>query len=269
MKKQISQSSQRVSYDWEPDLVSDDQLIWRYMDIDKFLHLLQENSLYMAPMRQFIDTYEGTFTKSTIDMFYNHLNSQGISTLKNQNKKHVDEIFVGCWHINDRESITMWDAYTSSRHSVVIETTVKQLRNALNHGLSSITSPVNTVLEECGLPPNNHISNRYSIKIGKVNYIDETYVMSSYNSYETIFSKRMCYKFENELRAVIHRGLNPSIIAAGVNSGDKLPNWDINVSNLLKSVRIHPKGGAIFEAQIKTLLENLKLNTPVSCSAIK
>ena len=38
---------------------------------------------------------------------------------------------INCWHINDEDSVKMWDSYTSSPESILVRTTVKNLQTAL------------------------------------------------------------------------------------------------------------------------------------------
>jgi len=227
------------------------------MDIDKLLHFIQGKALYMSPMKQFIDTQEGTFTRATLEMFDKVVGYSGTETLEKQNQEDIDQTFVSCWHINERESFTMWNEYTTSCYSAVVQTTVKQLRDALDFGITSIVTPIQKEFEICGISNDaSDIRDRYHIKIGKVNYIDEDRIMSSFNAFETIFSKRIRYQHENELRAVIYRKISASI-AKGVNTGDKLPNWNIEPLGFVNSIAIHPQAGNIFEKQIRGLFPSI------------
>jgi hypothetical protein len=57
-------------YKAHPDFIPPDnenQLIWRYMNISKFYHLIKTQTLYFSAACQFQDRFEGSYTKKTME----------------------------------------------------------------------------------------------------------------------------------------------------------------------------------------------------------
>lgn len=136
-------------------------IIWRYMSLDKFIHLLESKSLYFSSLSSFRDTdpFEGYYPKVMIEALSkvyrssfekinstlkhlnkleNCLNPDGVSTLEEANKLRaslpdilhhahkslVSNITVNCWHQNDLESEAMWRLYSEAKKGIAIKTTV-------------------------------------------------------------------------------------------------------------------------------------------------
>jgi hypothetical protein len=58
-------------YKAHPDFIPPDnenQLIWRYMNISKFYHLIKTQTLYFSAACQFQDRFEGSYTKKQWNM---------------------------------------------------------------------------------------------------------------------------------------------------------------------------------------------------------
>ena len=87
-----------------------------------------------------------------------------------------------CWHMNDYESIAMWDLYTNGVDGVAISTTVAKLKRA-----------VEGIPEDCF--------------IGTVEYTDhptaDTNSTMPFGLLQPLFQKGMSYTHECEVRAII------------------------------------------------------------------
>lgn len=47
--------------------ISDEQKIWRYMDLTKFIHLLTHEYIYFHKVSEFQDKYEGSLTPRDLE----------------------------------------------------------------------------------------------------------------------------------------------------------------------------------------------------------
>src|SRR5208283_480792 len=105
----------------------EDRTLWRYMDLEKLLSLLQRNCLYFAQLKRFKDPYEGTAPMAlrgagTVD--------QGLVFDPVRDEQIHDHLYVSCWHSNPDESAAMWAAY-SRTSGVAITTTLARFQAAL------------------------------------------------------------------------------------------------------------------------------------------
>ena len=178
--------------------------LWRFMDLGKFLSLIQKSELYFRRADCFEDPYEGAKgikEKETIwDDFYKGFFAGAIKSTKEITGKDVEDseayrqsqelleqfkqicnnqrsrTFINCWHANEYESEAMWNLYTSdSKQGIVIQTTFNNLYLALNR------DPY--------------------IEIGYVNYIDYNKQFTGVN--DSFFYKRYSFAHEREVRCVI------------------------------------------------------------------
>ena len=127
--------------DWPYGTVSPNQPLLRYMDLWKFEDLLHRGALYFCRADKFDDPLEGTMSPegvhgtSASDVAFFGTNQANSDTYAQQSKYRElarGTTFVSCWHINDRESQEMWDAYTSSSDSVLVVTTAERLAASLS-----------------------------------------------------------------------------------------------------------------------------------------
>src|SRR2546425_1600566 len=123
--------------------------IWRYMNYAKFECMLQKGSLYFHRADKFDDPLEGHYTNanpSIEDMWIAHqIANFGFGAKPGSEVElrvayrrmldvvHADkmETFVNCWHMNERESPTMWSEYATDDSAVCIQSTFQLLRHLL------------------------------------------------------------------------------------------------------------------------------------------
>ncbi len=146
----------------------DESVIWRYMDLWKFIDML-DRRVFFASINTFKkgDPYEGDFP----------------TRIKGPLRKSIDAIhkrartwvFASCWHINTIESAAMWAQYTKQGEGVVIKSTLKRLKDSFEN-------------EERG------------IRVSKIEYCD--YDKDDPVDKDRIYlHKKKSYQHEAELRA--------------------------------------------------------------------
>lgn len=113
----------------QPD--TPDIKLWRYMDLAKFLTILQQRAVFFSRASLLGDPFEGSFTKVNLAMReyiikfrdedqrlegYKTLNDDQIrdmfSNLSSRARDEVDKFFISCWHMNGHESAAMWNLYS-------------------------------------------------------------------------------------------------------------------------------------------------------------
>lgn len=200
----------------------DDLVIWRYMDLPKFLVMLEQRSLYFAVLEEFDDKWEAVISRDLSRAIQVVSGSASGTMIKNY-QETFGKIGINCWYSGPDESIAMWKLYTTSDYGIAIKSTVGHLKQALE-------SANETVL------------------IGKVVYRDhaeapsEGLALEKVSPFTAVLQKRICYKHESEIRAITqvmvdHRN---NAIAGGIprtRHGVAVP---VDLSILLQSVTTGP-----------------------------
>lgn len=158
------------------DIPSDDTVIMRYMDYDKFKYLIEKEKLYMSSPKGFSqDKNEGylipdvgRYIDSILEKTYNQIvtdiqtkritvsgvNFTGIKSVDRNimrdrcakiYRHNLKRFYISCWTERDVDQDNMWNAYIPDplkrKKAVAIKTTVAKLKKALhkNLGLFAIT----------------------------------------------------------------------------------------------------------------------------------
>ena len=175
------------------------QIIWRYMDLEKFESTLREGSLFFCRSDKFSDPFEGTIPKKEVDyrvkaqkqvaIFFERKITHDEAVEKSKQIGRLHQRFrrayiVNCWHMNDGESDAMWRLYLKTNEGVAIQTTVEGLYKSFED------------FDE-------------QVFISKVRYLDyerdiwfdrTEYPLTSYNLFTPIIHKRKAFAHESELR---------------------------------------------------------------------
>lgn len=171
--------------------------IWRYMDFPKFVSLLQREALFFSSADKLGDPFEGSFPKANVNrrrsVWTARINGDAPSSLSEYYRLFVQRTAVNCWHLNDYESDAMWKLYLKSGDGIAIQSSVGRLIASLKEYTQN------------------------TIYVYRVEYVDyETFKIPE-DSLSPYFYKRISFKHENELRAVIQVDRESQINA------DKLP----------------------------------------------
>ena len=93
-------------------------IIWRYVDLTKFISYLEKNALFFVRSDQLSDKYEGKFTEADVKLWEEKLKPKTkLSQIEiyNRFKKIVN---ISSWHINENESAAMWEICLQSNEGV-------------------------------------------------------------------------------------------------------------------------------------------------------
>ncbi|UPZ15861.1 hypothetical protein [Flavobacterium humidisoli] len=202
-----------------------DTIVWKYLDLSKFLDLLLSKKLFMSRSDKFEDQYEGTFSEPTYEEI-KKLAADNPEFL-NYYKTHREKVAISSWHINEYESFAMWQIFTKNNEGLAIQSTIGRLQKAVK-------------------PENN-----YDQYIGEVNYID---YKKEYIPFDNLFFpflfKRKSFQYEREVRILS----DTSKSDIKLNDGLKI-NVDIN--QLIEKIYIHPKSENWYKKLVIELVERL------------
>ena len=125
------------------------RILWRYMDLAKFLDLITSESLYFTNCGKLTDKYEGELPVSTIEQtkkrFMDKLGlpeeeaaERAWKTAANVSE-YKNFSLVNCWSAQKNESYALWKIYLGqSSHGVAIRTNVKNLEQSLSNSTQNI-----------------------------------------------------------------------------------------------------------------------------------
>ena len=199
-----------------------DTIVWKYLDLSKFLDLLLSQKLFMSRSDKFEDQYEGTFSEPTFE----EIKKLAINNpdFLDYYKTHREKVAISSWHINEYESFAMWQIFTQNSEGLAIQSTIRRLQKALE--------------------PEKNLK-QY---IGQVNYID---YKKEYIPFDDLFFpflfKRKSFQYEREVRIIS----DTSDTKININDGIKI---NVDISQLIDKIYIHPKS----ENWYKNLVMKLK-----------
>ena len=89
----------------------DDVILWRYMDVARFIALLDSKALYFARVFELGDPWEAAWPSGLKQRAVETLGASG--QMFGYYQLAAAQAVVSCWHENDNESVAMWRLYTS------------------------------------------------------------------------------------------------------------------------------------------------------------
>jgi len=243
-----------------------DGYIWRYMDLSKFLSMLQGSLYFPRADRLGDDDYECTLPRGNLKKPYDNRILHFGRTLTPKETEAPDFVekfesnftyiatqvrqscYVSCWHMNQNESAAMWKLYLSKNEGVAVRSTTGRLLKVTENHRGAMKPGF-----------------RGCIKVGVVRYIDFEEEAIPLNSHlNLLIYKRSSFRHEEELRAV-HWGLNePRGICS--EPGQSLA---VDLSTLIEHVFVAPTSQSWFEGLVRNLVQQrFGLDLPVAKSAM-
>ena len=204
---------------------NDNLVVWKYLDLSKFLDMLLSKKLFMSRSDKFEDQYEGTFSEPTFE----EIKKIAANNPKflDYYKSHREKVVVSSWHANEYESFAMWQIFTKNNEGLAIQSTIGRLKKAV---------AVEKHIEQF---------------IGEVNYIDykKEYIPFEDTFFPFLF-KRKSFQYEREIR-IISDVSNAEI---SINDGLKI---DVTINDLIEKIYIHPKSENWYKNLVVEMVKKL------------
>lgn len=214
-----------------------DTVVWKYLDLSKFLDLLLSKKLFMSRSDKFEDQYEGTFSEPT----YEEIKKLAIDNPEflNYYKTHREKVAVSSWHINEYESFAMWQIFTQNSEGLAIQSTIGRLQKAVNQ------------------------EQNFDQYIGEVNYIDykKEYIPFDDSFFPFLF-KRKSFQYEREVRIIT----DTSQSNLKLNEGLKI---NVDVNQLIEKIYIHPKSENWYKKLVIELVDRLGFGLEIEKSDLE
>lgn len=237
-----------------------ESVLWRFMDLAKFISLIQTNSLYFSRADCFEDPFEGatgilarqkewdkccyTFCCDAIDSLKQIDGiSRGLEEIERQaqklflefkesTSKQVLHTFINCWHENQHESEAMWKLYTKDlSQGIAIRTTYNRLYDSMQKNPS--------------------------ISIGRVNYIDYSKRFAGLD--DVFWYKRCSFEHEKEVRAMFSDHTQNDTL------GILIP---VDLNTLIDKIYVSPTAPSWFYSLVRNLLDKYTIHKEVADSTL-
>jgi len=160
--------------------------IWRYMDLAKFVAMLQHGALYFPVMAKLGDDLEAAPPRLPTDA--DEIERQRLFSFWSVCRC---TLFASCWHLAEDESAAMWAIYAGRHQGIVIQSKISTLLTAF--------------------PAAEQEDMNKMLKIGRVEYIDpdlENRAEKFPNLYAAVLRKRHWYRYEDEIRIICSQSEN-------------------------------------------------------------
>lgn len=225
------------------DELEDSQKLWRYMDLSKFISLIEKSALWLARADTFRDKHEGRFPddmRQTIEQAYKDFDSEDNSPVKDADdfqgylRKNT---FISCWHKNFDENMVMWEIYGRENNALAIQSTVERMKGNLDS--SKLRG--------------------HSLILKNVTYLPPDEIPGVLPYEECFFFKRPHFSFEEEVRISLdtYSRANPS---KRTPVGYYLP---IFANGLIEKILIHPDSQDWFVDVVNSIAKQYQIHAPV------
>lgn len=165
--------------------------VWRYLDLAKYISILQNESLFFSRADKLGDPWEGSHPELTVDIrnrSYKDLTRNFSQAEKENYFKGVSQLHdrrkfvaVNCWHANEVESAAMWSIYSKNKYGIAIQSTFSKLCDSFN-------------------------ATSEKVYVGEVVYVDySNYIIPPEELLRPFYCKRRSFEHEREIRASISK----------------------------------------------------------------
>ncbi len=228
-----------------------DSKLWRYLDLPKYLAMLDTASLWFSRADLLGDPFEGSMSQANVrlrpEVYKGQIPSSALESMAAYRAQEVRHTYVSCWHENEHESAAMWRLY-SVGHGIAVQTNYDRMRSALHYGSA--------------------------IFVGRVRYVDYTSDwISEADSFAPFVHKRLSFRHEREVRAVVSdftRRPGTDEVGAGLDRQNPPPGVavDVDLELLIQEVRVSPEAPSWFAGAIRGATERYGFVFPVVQSAL-
>lgn len=198
-------------------------LVWRYMDLARYLSLIQNGCLHFARADQMADRWEGSYSQMNLALrpgLYGEHYEKMAAARAGLRASTLQRTHLSCWHLAEVESAAMWEIYQREGRGVAVRSTWGDLTG-------SITS-------------------ERAVYGARVRYVDysSTFIPES-NTFDAFMHKRQSFSHEREVRLIMltgHSEPHPTEKGTAIDLGPEpevIP-VGINLTRLVHDVYVAP-----------------------------
>jgi hypothetical protein len=216
--------------------------LWRFMDLAKFVSMLDHQALYFPVLAALDDQFEGALPKSPSGTkFWDKARAV------KRYRYNRSAVFVNCWYSRPHESVAMWKIYAN--RGIAIQTTFGQLSKSVNQR-PSITRP----------GPESIVSG------GMVNYIDPNETSAPPSDSDPVteaLTKRQWYRYENEFRLIyrLHSNFDPRTDLESAHTPEQRGVWvSCNLREMISAIVLAPRSPSVVQEAVEAICRNFGLD---------
>lgn len=126
-----------MTYETHPnleDITDGDAVLWRYVDLYKWLDMLQTSELHLTRVDQMEDRWEGAYSTVNVAMrpsMYGKDWPMMAASIPKMYEFARTHVYLNCWYMGEEESAGMWKLYDTVGKGVAIRTTAGRLKESL------------------------------------------------------------------------------------------------------------------------------------------
>lgn len=250
-----------------PPIPPKSAVIWRYLDFTQLVSILEREALWFNRADLFNDPLEGSHSRATVNTRKERYQGTEIpqeridsliTKLSGMARVHRNSSYVNCWHLNERESMAMWELYSLEGQGIAIQSDVGMLKESLRETGGYINGEDTPVPEEA---PRMKI-----FTLGAVQYIDyDEHFTPEGNFNAPLFHKRLSYKHEQEFRVVnsrfselIFEHTPQEIAQMTLAPGEYM---ETKLDNLINKIHVSPSSADWFFELVERVVEKYGLSS--------
>ncbi|MGY8910755.1 MAG: DUF2971 domain-containing protein [Flavobacteriales bacterium] len=215
--------------------------LWRYMDLWKFLKIINSSSLFFPSVDLLGDQMEGKIPESVYLSMKEHEKRNGrddnfVDVYKSFMEDYSrSKTLILSWNAAKTESFALWKMYAKDRLGIAIKTDLERLKKSFSN-------------------------TKEEIFIGEVSYFDENKPKYDIVHFSTLLTKHIYYSYEKEVRCLTRIKDDENLSAK---------NIKVNLNELISEVYLSPFAyeSGLLEI-IEFLKEKHKLNFDIKMSGI-
>ena len=195
------------------------------MDFFKFVWLLKNQCLWLSRSDLLGDPWEVSLSGEQLQLVISRHPPVSLGRAPESAVERAERIlnkwrrctFVNCWNMSEHESNALWSIYCKEKEGVLIQTSIEKL---------------------------NQMKGEYLLQ--PVEYVEAGSNKRTPTHADLATKKRPMFSYENEIR-IFHLSEQNEEDAKGV-------RLKFNFSNLIESVRVHPKADDVFYETVQELV---------------
>lgn len=238
---------------------TEDYSIVKYLDISKFLSLLQKEQVFFCRLDKFEDKLEGSLPDVNIGYYKKWFKEIAgpAGLMKNEIDEYVKDRLdfsekfkklncISCWNKNISESYALWKIYSDMNQGIMIK------------------SSINRIIE-------SFENSKEIIQISEVKYIDHSkdYIPAGNLNYP-IIHKNIAYNYEQEVRLIHKVDMKNGL----THDWESEPNVNgryikTDLDKLIDEIVVSPYSPKWFYEIIMDIMNKYNLHKTISYSSIK
>lgn len=239
-----------------------DYIIVKYLDITKFISLLQRQSLFFCRLDKLEDQFEGTTAKPNYDLrinYHQYLRDIGFFKTEITDEEVIKKVreqyefekklkainCVNCWNKKNNESAALWKIYSDFSKGIMIKSSISKLIKSFEF-------------------------TNEEIKLSEIKYLDyDKQIMPDGNSIFPLIHKHYAYSYEDEVRLIYEKipenGWEYDWTKEEVQEGLYV---GVNVNDLIEEIIISPYSQRWFLKLVADISAKYGLTKPIKKSEL-